>query len=209
MTETSLPVVAVVVAALAWVASTPWRVAGRRPAVTRRGGRDDRDRGRRSWWRRWPGHGADRGMNTGDLPRVEITVVLDLLGAALSSGAGVPRAIEATGRALGGAEGRALSSVAAALLLGASWDTAWSAVPARFTLLAAALRPAWTHGAAPREALRVAGLQISQDPDARARTEAARLGVRLVLPLGLCFLPAFVLVGLVPVLLSLGSGLLQ
>jgi pilus assembly protein TadC len=34
------------------------------------------------------------------------------------------------------------------------------------------------------------------------------LGVRLVLPLGLCFLPAFVLVGLVPVLASLGRGLL-
>jgi tight adherence protein B len=41
-----------------------------------------------------------------------------------------------------------------------------------------------------------------------ARTAAARLGVRLVLPLGVCYLPAFVLVGLVPVLLALGIGLL-
>lgn len=143
------------------------------------------------------------------MPRVEVAVVLDLLGAALSAGAGIPRAIEATGRALGGPEGLALSSVAAALVLGAPWETAWSAAPARFAPLAGALRPAWTHGAAPREALRVAGLQISQDTDARARTEAARLGVRLVLPLGLCFLPAFVLIGLVPVLLSLGSGVLE
>jgi hypothetical protein len=33
--------------------------------------------------------------------------------------------------------------------------------------------------------------------------------VRLVLPLGACFLPAFVLVGLVPVLLALGVDLLS
>ena len=32
--------------------------------------------------------------------------------------------------------------------------------------------------------------------------------VRLVVPLGLCYLPAFVLVGLVPVVVSLGAGLL-
>jgi len=42
-----------------------------------------------------------------------------------------------------------------------------------------------------------------------ARTAAARLGVRLVLPLGACFLPAFVLIGLVPVLLALGIDLLS
>lgn len=32
--------------------------------------------------------------------------------------------------------------------------------------------------------------------------------MQLVLPLGLCYLPAFVLVGLVPVLISMGSGVL-
>ena len=201
---------AVVVAVLVWVASTPWRVAGRRPTVTRRAGLDGLGQPgrRRTWWRRGP-RDWGRDGSTADMPRVELAVVLDLLGAALSAGAGIPRAIEATGRAMGGPEGIALSSVAAALVLGAPWETAWSAAPARFAPLAGALRPAWTHGAAPREALRVAGLQISQDTDARARTEAARLGVRLVLPLGLCFLPAFVLIGLVPVLLSLGAGLLE
>lgn len=190
---------AVTVAALVWVACAPWRLAGRRPGVLRRDGP------RRRRGAGWPG-GWSRGPEA--LPRVDIAVVLDLLGAALSAGAGVPRALEATGRALGGPEGLALSSVAAALLLGAPWETAWSPAPARFAPLAGALRPTWAHGAAPREALRVAGVQISQDTEARARTEAARLGVRLVLPLGLCFLPAFVLIGLVPVLLSLGAGVL-
>ncbi|WP_418606028.1 hypothetical protein [Georgenia sp. SUBG003] len=41
-----------------------------------------------------------------------------------------------------------------------------------------------------------------------AQEAAARLGVRLVLPLGLCFLPAFVLLGLVPVVLAAGGAVL-
>ncbi|SDB94682.1 Type II secretion system (T2SS), protein F [Sanguibacter gelidistatuariae] len=184
---------AAVVASLAWAALTPWRLAGRRPSVL---GRD-----RTPVRRRRAGHPRAA-------PRVELAVLLDLVGAALSAGAGVPRALEATGRALAGPDGLALGSVAAALLLGAPWETAWANAPDRFSPLASALRPAWVHGSAPREALRVAGLQISQDADSRARAEAARLGVRLVLPLGLCFLPAFVLIGLVPLLLSLGAGVL-
>lgn len=40
------------------------------------------------------------------------------------------------------------------------------------------------------------------------RGDGARLGVRLVLPLGLCLLPAFVLLGIVPFVLSLGGRLL-
>lgn len=183
--------VGLVVAVLVWVALTPWRRSGRRPAVARAAPVRRRRAGRPC--------GA---------PRVDLEVVLDLVGAALSAGAGVPRALEATGRALAGPDGLALGSVAAALLLGAPWETAWDSAPDRLRPLASALRPAWVHGSAPREALRVAALQISQDTESRARTEAARLGVRLVLPLGLCFLPAFVLIGLVPVLLSLGAGVL-
>ena len=183
-----------------WAASLPWQVAGWRPTVRSRGGRL-----RPHVW--GVGRRAEAARAQA-VPTVELAVVLDLLGTALSAGAGVPRAIDATGRALGGSEGRLLSSVGSALLLGAPWETAWAPAPARFAPVAAALRPAWVHGAPPREALRVAGLQISQDADARARAEAARLGVRLVLPLGLCLLPAFVLIGLVPVMVSLGSGLL-
>lgn len=189
------------VALVVWAASLPWQIAGWRPSIRSRGGR--------SIPHAWGMVRRAEAARARYLPAVELAVVLDLLGTALSAGAGVPRAIDATGRALGGPEGRALSSVGSALLLGAPWETAWAPAPARFAPLAAALRPAWVHGAPPREALRVAGVQIRQDTDARARAEAARLGVRLVLPLGLCFLPAFVLIGLVPVMVSLGSGLLS
>ncbi|GII98453.1 type II secretion system (T2SS) protein F [Sediminihabitans luteus] len=142
-------------------------------------------------------------------PRVPVPVLLELVGAAIRAGAGVPRALAAVGGALGvsTADGAALARAADALVLGSPWDEAWAGAPPRLEVLAAALRPTWEAGASPAEALRVAAEQSRQAAAARARTAAGRLGVHLVLPLGACFLPAFVLVGLVPVLVALGIGL--
>ena len=60
----------------------------------------------------------------------------------------------------------------------------------------------------PGAALRAAAGTLRRERHVRALEAAARLGVRLVLPLGLCYLPAFVLVGLVPVIVSMAAGVL-
>jgi tight adherence protein B len=143
-----------------------------------------------------------------DQPGVDVQVVLELVAAALRSGAGVPRALEATGVAVGGADGGVLTRAAHALVLGAAWERAWAGVPGQLDPMVRALHGAWLDGAAPGEALGAAGEEVRHQRRAAARTAAARLGVRLVLPLGMCYLPAFVLVGLVPVLLALGIDLL-
>ena len=143
-----------------------------------------------------------------DRPGVDVQVVLELVAAALRSGAGVPRALKATGAAVGGADGMVLTRAGHALVLGAAWERAWTGVSAELDPMVRALRGAWLDGAAPGEALRAAGEEVRHERRADARTAAARLGVRLVLPLGTCYLPAFVLVGLVPVLLALGIDLL-
>lgn len=150
--------------------------------------------------------GAGRGRRDAD--RLETGVLLELLAAAVRSGAAVPRALDVVGSCVGGREGAGLRAAGAALLLGASWEAAWSTAPQRLAVVQRALRPAWLHGAAPAPALRAAAQASRQDRTAAAKAAAARLAVHLVLPLGACFLPAFVLVGLVPVLVSLGSGLL-
>lgn len=139
---------------------------------------------------------------------VDVQVLLELVAAALRSGAGVPRALEATGVAIGGPDGAVLTRTAHALVLGASWERAWADVPTVLHPMVRALRGAWLDGAAPGDALRAAGDEVRHERRSTARTAAARLGVRLVLPLGACYLPAFVLVGLVPVLLALGIDLL-
>jgi len=93
------------------------------------------------------------------------------------------------------------------LELGAPWDQAWSHPGRELLPVADALRSAWEAGASPTMSLRTAGEAVRRKQLEISRLAAARLAVRLVLPLGLCLLPAFVLIGLVPVLLSLGSGL--
>jgi tight adherence protein B len=143
-----------------------------------------------------------------DRPGVDVQVVLELAAAAMRAGAGVPRALQATGAAVGGPDGEVLTRAAHALVLGATWGRAWAYAPAVLDPMVRALRGAWLDGAAPGEALRAAGEEVRHDRSSAARTAAARLGVRLVLPLGACYLPAFVLVGLVPVLLALGIDLL-
>lgn len=148
------------------------------------------------------------GRAPGPAGQVEIGVLLELLGAAVRAGTSVPRALEAVGQAIGGPDGAALARAGAAVVLGAGWAEAWSGAPARLAVVHSALGLAWEQGAAPGEALRAAGEQLRSDQQAAARQAAARLAVHLVLPLGVCFLPAFVLIGLLPVLLSLGGGVL-
>ncbi len=138
---------------------------------------------------------------------VDVAVVLALLDAATASGAGLPRALTAVGRAVGGADGRSMERASAALVMGAGWDVAWEGVAPRLAPLVASLPATWTTGAAPGPALRAGAERVRRDRRTAAREAAGRLGVRLVVPLGLCFLPAFILIGLVPVMLSLGSAL--
>lgn len=134
---------------------------------------------------------------------VDPAVVIDLLTVAIRSGASIPQAAAVVGAATGGVRGQQLQQAARAVYLGTSWEQAWEQ-----QALGQILKPAWYDGVDPTGLLAQAARSIRSDRRAAARSAAARLGVRLVLPIGLCLLPAFVLVGLVPVLLSSGFSLL-
>jgi pilus assembly protein TadC len=60
-------------------------------------------------------------------------------------------------------------------------------------------------GAALADALNRLGKELRAERTVTAVAAAQRAGVLVVLPLGLCFLPAFVLAGLVPVVISVFS----
>lgn len=181
---------------LAVVATLPWTVTHRSPA------------------------GSLRPRSNGPPPvtlgEVDVAVLLDLADAALGAGASVPGTLQALGRAVQGPEppvdgdgtGAALRRAGRALLLGGTWSEAWDGAPEVLRPLADALEPAWVDGAAPGPLLRQAAGAVRATRHREAQEAAARLGVRLVLPLGLCFLPAFVLLGLVPVVLAAGGAVL-
>lgn len=150
---------------------------------------------------------AETPADEGTVAEPDVVLVLDLLDVAIASGVALPRALGVVGDAIGGTRGRGLAGAGTALLLGASWTAAWASVPAELRDVAATLEPSWTAGAAPGPALRSAAAQRRRARRARLRSAAGALGVRLVLPLGLCFLPAFLLLGLVPMALGLARGL--
>lgn len=154
------------------------------------------------------GRSLERALAAPERPEPELAGLADLLSAAVSSGASVPRALEVVGRSVGGDGGHALARAGERLAAGRAWGLAWQGCPERLAPLERALGDAWHAGAAPVPVLRHLAARERRRRREAAREAAARLGVRLVLPLGLCLLPAFALLGIVPLVLSLGSQLL-
>jgi hypothetical protein len=100
-----------------------------------------------------------------------------------------------------------LASVAAAVRWGMPWARAWAAVGPGWSAVGRALVLADSLGVAPSDPLARAAVDQRRDHAHRLEIGTARLGVRIVLPLGLAFLPAFVLLGLVPLVLALAGEL--
>lgn len=147
----------------------------------------------------------ERQRASSDLP-----LAADLLAAALRAGRPVDRAAGAVGDALGGPLGGRLVRTSRALRLGATAETAWAYVgeiPEADRMTRAAVRSA-ASGAALAGALVRLAEELRAARMTAADAAARRAGVLVVLPLGLCFLPAFVLAGLVPVIVAvLGDAL--
>lgn len=147
---------------------------------------------------------AEARSGSGDGEALDGAMVLHLLRAALRSGVSVPRALQAVAEA--GSLTR-LGEAGRLLLLGAEWPEAWVDSEGAVALAGRALEPAWCDGADPVPLLERAAAAWYVRRDRRLREQAARLGVRLVMPLGICFLPAFMLVSVAPVLFATGGGL--
>lgn len=161
-------------------------------------------------WRRRQRAGADAlEFDAGEVAR-QLPLAADLVAACIAAGAGPVIAAQAVGEALGGPVGDALARGAAEVRLGGEPGEAWQrlgALPGAGALarlleradvcglpaagpvarLAAEARAAWTRGAT-----------------ARAR----RAAVMVTAPVGLCFLPAFIAVGVAPVVIGLAGGVL-
>nr|WP_239130686.1 type II secretion system F family protein [Actinoplanes nipponensis] len=128
----------------------------------------------------------------------------DLLAAVLRAGAPVDRAVSAVADALGGPLGERLARVGRSLRLGAEPGEAWAHLadmPGAGRLVAAAVRSSASGGALAGALTRLAD-DLRGDRAVAVEAAAHRAGVLIVLPLGLCFLPAFVLAGLVPVVVA-------
>nr|MDT0660097.1 type II secretion system F family protein [Micromonospora sp. DSM 115978] len=134
----------------------------------------------------------------------DLPLAADLLAAALRAGAPVDVAVSAVAEALDGPLGRRLAQVGRTLRLGGGTAEAWEpllVVAGAQRLADAAVRSAASGGALAGALTRIAD-DLRGDRAVAAEAAARRAGVLIVLPLGLCFLPAFLLAGLVPVIVA-------
>ncbi|WP_406414819.1 type II secretion system F family protein [Streptomyces sp. NBC_01614] len=161
------------------------------------------------WRRRQEAFRPAEEPDAGEVDR-QLPLAADLLAACIAAGAGPVIAAQAVGEALGGPVGDRLARGAAEVRLGGEPGKAWQRLASlpRAGALARLLERADVSGlpaAGP-----VARIAAEARADwARAATERARRAAVMVsAPVGLCFLPAFIAVGVAPVVIGLAGGVL-
>jgi hypothetical protein len=140
----------------------------------------------------------------------QLPLAADLLAACVAAGAGPGEAARAVGESLGGPVGERLARAAAELRLGGEPAQAWGwlgEIPGAAGLARCLARSGASGAPAAGPVARIAdGLRAERAR--RAEAGANRAAVLVVVPLSLCFLPAFLVVGVVPVVIGLAEGLL-
>ncbi|GAB3790338.1 type II secretion system F family protein [Nocardioides ungokensis] len=141
--------------------------------------------------------------------RRDLPHLVTLFAAALRSGVAPGDGIALVCAALPGAASARLAGVVARLALGVDPVQVWEALgdDPELAPLGRALARSQATGAAVVPTM----VRLTEDLARRARADvedrARAVGVKAALPLGLCLLPAFVLVGIVPLVAGLLTGL--
>lgn len=153
---------------------------------------------------------AQRNAGT-DVEPLALAGAWELLAACLRAGMPVPVAVRAVAEGLDTPAGPALRQTAELLALGADPAQAWQpALECTATArLAKAARRSGRSGAALAESLTRLAAEVRAGAREQSEARAQRAGVLIAAPLGLCFLPAFLAIGVVPVLIGLAAGLMR
>ncbi|MFJ4470161.1 type II secretion system F family protein [Streptomyces sp. NPDC089424] len=140
----------------------------------------------------------------------QLPLAADLVAACIAAGAGPVIAAQAVGEALGGPVGEALSRGAAEVRLGGEPAAAWRRLAAApgADALARLLERAGESGLPAAVPVARIAADARADRARGATARARRAAVMVTAPVGLCFLPAFIAVGVLPVVIGLAGGVL-
>lgn len=133
-------------------------------------------------------------------------LILDILGQLFAAGSSLPAGLLAVGKHLPGCT--PLTTVAHHLQLGIDWDDAWETTRAdpALSLLATELRFVAASAVPSAHLLTSAATALRLNRKRLAEQLAQELAIRLVLPVGICLLPSFILLGVIPMVLALLPG---
>lgn len=140
----------------------------------------------------------------------QLPLAADLLAACITAGASPVVAAQAVGEALGGPVGARLARGAAEARLGGEPAEAWRslAVLPGAAALARLLERADESGVPAASPVARLAAEARAEWGRSATERARRAAVMVTAPVGLCFLPAFIAVGVLPVVIGLADGLL-
>jgi Flp pilus assembly protein TadB len=141
--------------------------------------------------------------------RRDLPHLVQLLGAALRSGLSPGEGVRVVCAALPGAAAARLAGVTERLDLGVDPEKVWSALADDPDLapLGRTLARAHRTGAPVVAGVQRLGDELERAARAQVEERARAVGVRAALPLGLCLLPAFLLLGSVPLVAGLVSSM--
>ncbi|GAA4363275.1 type II secretion system F family protein [Nocardioides caricicola] len=141
--------------------------------------------------------------------RRDLPYVVELFAATLRSGAAPDVGIELVCAALPGPATDRLSGVAARLALGLDPAQVWSGIAddPQLGRLGRTLARAHQSGAPVVAAVERLADDLARAARSETEDRARAVGVKAAVPLGLCLLPAFVLIGIVPLVVALLAGL--
>jgi pilus assembly protein TadC len=139
----------------------------------------------------------------------DVPIVVDLVAGCLDAGATLPAALDAVASAIDGVMALRCRAVARALRSGSTPAEAWQSWLSDPSLAPAARTATRTasSGAAAADDLRRTARRLRARRRSRAHHRVRQASVWLVVPLGICFLPAFVLVAVVPIVVGLVPSL--
>jgi len=149
-------------------------------------------------------------LGSGQVDPLLLASSWDLLAACLRGGLPVPAAVAAIAAEIPGDAGPALRHTAELIALGADPVAAWVPAldhPATVQLARGARRTARS-GAALAGVAETLANEVRAGADDLAEARAQRAAVAVTGPLGLCFLPAFICLGVVPVVIGLATRLM-
>ncbi|QGU06283.1 Bacterial type II secretion system protein F domain protein [Corynebacterium occultum] len=159
----------------------------------------------------WLNSRLDRARGSPKVDRLGVAADISLFAACLRAGLSTGQAASAVAAAAAADTAGHWTSVAALLQVGVDPARAWSAmndIPG-LSELAGLARMSQRSGAAVAEGCeRIAETLRSEASDA-AQAAAERAGVFIALPLAMCFLPGFIILGLAPVVIGLGTQILN
>ena len=144
-----------------------------------------------------------------DAVRRDLPYVVELFAATLRSGSAPGAGIALVCAALPGPAAERLSSVAARLSLGLDPVQVWGSLAddPQLGRLGRALARAHETGAPVVPAVERLADDLARSARADTEERARAVGVKAAVPLGLCLLPAFLLIGIVPLVVALLAGL--